>query len=170
MFGKLYWYERLLVEFLGFWNYWMSRKNYEWDFDNPPPVSRHTLHKHQVYEEYLERYIDTVVPHQGDQVRLSIVDGFCGGGIYRYEENNETRFGSPVRIIETVRRKASEINAKRKKPFRIIVNYYFVDEDPAAIECLKRVFAHQDIHEEEHESIQVQCGEFKSSIHVSSGT
>lgn len=138
----------------------MSRKNYEWDFDNPPPVSRHTLHKHQVYEEYLERYIDTVAPHQGDQIRLSIIDGFCGGGVYRFEEKDETRFGSPVRIIETVRRKSAEINAKRKKPFRIIVNYYFIDEDPAAIECLKRVFDQREICEEEHESIQIQCGEF----------
>lgn len=139
----------------------MPRKNYEWDFDNPPPVSNHTLHKHQVYEEYLERYIDTVVPHQGDQVRLSIIDGFCGGGIYRAEDTNDIRFGSPVRIIETVRRKAAEINAKRKKHFRVIVNYYFVDEDPAAIECLQRVFEHKGISSQSNESIQIHCGEFQ---------
>lgn len=46
----------------------MSKKSPWVIFDNSPSIARHTLHKHQVYEEYLERYIDTVVPFQGDQV------------------------------------------------------------------------------------------------------
>ena len=138
----------------------MPKKNHDWDFDNPPKVYRHTLHKHQVYEAYLERYIDTVIPFNGTHARLSIVDGFCGGGIYFFEEKNEICFGSPVRIIETVRRKAKEFNAKRKKPLKFLINYYFTDRDPTAIACLKKVFEHKGIREEDGEKISIECGDF----------
>ncbi|MEM7358276.1 MAG: three-Cys-motif partner protein TcmP [Pseudomonadota bacterium] len=138
----------------------MSKSNYEWDFNNPPPVSRHTLHKHHVYEEYISRYLETVVPHQGEYVRISIVDGFCGGGIYNFVEKGEICFGSPVRIIETVRATASKLNAIRTKPLKFLVNYYFVDKEQKAIDCLKRVFSELGIYEEDGESFHIWHGTF----------
>ncbi len=124
-----------------------AKKNHEWDFDNPAKVSRHTLHKHQVYEDYIKRYIDTVIPHQGDRVVFSIIDGFCGGGIYQLDDTSEISYGSPVRIIEAVRNKAKEINSKRTKPLKFVVQYFFIDSDKKAINCLKRVFSDRGIEE-----------------------
>ena len=138
----------------------MPRKNHEWDFDSPSEVSRHTLHKHQVYEDYIKRYIDTIVPHQGDRVVFSIIDGFCGGGIYRLADTGEICYGSPVRIIQTVRNKEKEINSKRTKPLKFIVKYFFTDNDDKAINCLKKVFEDRGISEIEGEKIHIEKGNF----------
>lgn len=138
----------------------MPKKNHEWDFDNPAKVSRHTLHKHQVYEDYIKRYIDTVIPHQGDRVVFSIIDGFCGGGIYQLDDTSEISYGSPVRIIEAVRNKAKEINSKRTKPLKFVVQYFFIDSDKKAINCLKRVFSDRGIEETDGEKIHIEKGDF----------
>ena len=62
----------------------MARKPYQWPADGKPAViQQHSVAKHDVLRAYLIDYIQTlVVSPQQDQLRLTVVDGFAGGGIY----------------------------------------------------------------------------------------
>ena len=68
-----------------------KKKPYNWsDSRKPPLLQPHSIAKHEVIEAYLERYLEvlTADPRQ-DALRLTIVDGFSGGGMYRHAETGE---------------------------------------------------------------------------------
>lgn len=74
---------------------------------------------------------------------MVIVDGFCGGGLYR-KEDGSPHHGSPLIIVEALKQSLIEIIEQRtrhniKAPFGIKCDLYFVDKDPSAIEVLKEV-------------------------------
>lgn len=117
----------------------MSHKPYNWSNSRKPPLLQpHSIAKHEVIEAYLERYIEvlTADPRQ-DGLRLTIVDGFSGGGMYRHAETGELCAGSPLIFLDTIRRMEAKIQAERTKDFCIDANYYFIDSDATALAFLK---------------------------------
>lgn len=112
---------------------------YDWSNRSKPPfLQPHSVAKHEVLEAYLERYIEmlTADPRR-DGLRLTIVDGFSGGGVYRHAETGETCSGSPLIFLETVERMEKAVKAKRRKEFNIDANYYFIDSNQDALASLK---------------------------------
>lgn len=74
----------------------MSKKqNFKWKIGEPlPGIEAHTERKLEVIEQYLDVYFDTVTANRRmETLRITIVDGFCGGGLY--QKGTETRYGSP---------------------------------------------------------------------------
>ncbi len=64
----------------------------------------HSKAKHGIYREYLKRYVreltqDIRICH----LRLNVVDGFAGGGIYMPERGTEPYYGSPIIFLEVMR-------------------------------------------------------------------
>lgn len=87
---------------------------------------------------YLTDYIQTlaILPHQ-DELRLTLVDGFAGGGLYRHEVTRETVQGSPFMFLESVQETEALINLKRQKPLLMKIDYFFVEADPSSCEYLR---------------------------------
>ena len=62
----------------------MTHEHHHWRIGEDPPLIRpHSLAKHRVLQAYLESYVATLTknPRQ-DRLRLTLVDGFAGGGRY----------------------------------------------------------------------------------------
>ena len=73
----------------------MGSEHHHWQIGNSPPEIRpHSLAKHRVLRGYLERYVSvlTVKPAQ-ETLRLTLVDGFAGGGRYLDSRTKEERPG-----------------------------------------------------------------------------
>ncbi|GAB6044102.1 three-Cys-motif partner protein TcmP [Endothiovibrio diazotrophicus] len=106
----------------------MDDPKYIWRIGTPPPgLDRHTEIKHQIIEEYVRRYILTLMSCATIPVfQLSLVDGFCGGGCY-VRENGEIADGSPILMIRAANEARAILNLGRRTPRQVNVDYHFID-------------------------------------------
>lgn len=123
------------------------RNKYIWssELKNAPPIQAHSKIKHSIIRDYIHSYLKVVANPLTSHVKLSIVDGFCGGGLYRAEDGM-SHFGSPIIILDVLRETIAEILADRlleniKREFSLECDVYFVDKDLGAINALKEVAA-----------------------------
>jgi three-Cys-motif partner protein len=106
--------------------------------DSLPTLDDHSLTKHRILREYLERYVAILTKNRGiPQLNLSLVDGFAGGGAYLHHKTNERLPGSPVLMLEAMAAAEVEAKALRTKDFSLNTNYYFVEERKRNLEFLK---------------------------------
>ena len=62
----------------------MPSKQYGWGTGDVPKIAPHSLAKHRILREYVQRYIHVLTAAPGmDLFRISLVDGFAGGGEYQ---------------------------------------------------------------------------------------
>lgn len=117
----------------------MSSNHYDWSDNRYPPfLQSHSVAKHEVIEAYLERYIEVLTADpRRDGLKLTIVDGFSGGGMYRNAETGKPCLGSPLIFLETISRMEAAIQAERRKDFSINAMYYFIDNDAMALSFLR---------------------------------
>jgi len=106
----------------------MSDDKYFWKIGYPPPrIERHSQTKHEIVEEYVRRYVLTLMaPAHIPELRLSIIDGFCGGGCYQTEDGQVVD-GSPLLMMRAVREARMLLNLDRRIPRNINVDYSFID-------------------------------------------
>ncbi len=124
----------------------MVEREYNWESaENPPIIGRHSLNKHEVLVGYLERYLDKLYSGARDYMRVSLVDGFAGGGVYRLPETGKFHFGSPVQIMNVVREAQTSLPAKYGKFTKIKPRYYFVDKNPHSLSVLRGVLSQLDL-------------------------
>lgn len=114
--------------------------HYVWELGSEPPViGQHSIAKHQVLKEYLEKYVSILAsrPVQ-EQLRLTLVDGFAGGGAYLHPDSGTRIPGSP--LIMTQAMSAAEVAAKeaRRKEFFLNVEYIFIEKAQPTIDFLKQ--------------------------------
>ena len=116
-----------------------ARGRYRWGLERrPPPLGEHSKAKHDVYREYLRRYLRELTKGFGIGLfRLNIVDGFCGGGIYTSGRN--PYYGSPIILLEVLHEMQVELQARQTKPILIDYHLHLVDSDPGALEVLTKV-------------------------------
>ena len=116
-----------------------SRPPYEWKIGEPLPLlGDHSVAKHKIFEKYLGIYIErlTRTPSQ-TMLNLTVVDGFCGGGLYR---NGATEAeGSPLRLLRAVENADAVLNAARTKGFQVRADFVFVDENADHIAFLEDI-------------------------------
>lgn len=126
------------------------REKYDWNLSESlrPDVDPHTKVKHQVIEKYMYRYLETVMKNARiPELKWSLVDGFCGGGIYNDMTNGGAQlwYGSPFKLLEVPPKVESEINVGREKLRKINTFTYFVDKEPLHVEYLKYQFQKNDL-------------------------
>lgn len=110
---------------------------YDWRIGEPPPLlGEHSVAKHEIFEQYLGIYIErlTRTPSQ-TMLNLTVVDGFCGGGIYRRGQGEAE--GSPLRLLRAVQQADAALNAARTKGFQVRADFVFVDENADHIAYLR---------------------------------
>ena len=136
----------------------MVKKSKQFDWrpgDKPPELEMHSDAKLRLLEAYLDRYFDVVCAQpKMDVLRISLVDAFSGGGVFRL--NGLLRDGSPLAMINAVRRAEARINASRRKPLRVDAKFYFVDSDRDAIDCLKQTLETVDLPQHIRDSITIK--------------
>ena len=116
----------------------MAQKHYDWT-DGPAELEPHSLTKHQVFVDYLLKYFEqrTLNARGREVFRITLVDGFCGGGLYRVKGSNIEALGSPLRLIEAVEKAQASLNVGRTKPLMLQVQFIFVDVNASAIQFLR---------------------------------
>lgn len=124
----------------------MAHKPYVWTAAGAATIAQHSVAKHEVLQAYLLQYLQTLVtsPRQ-EELRVTLVDGFAGGGVYEHESTKERVLGSPFTFLRTVDEAGALLNLQRSKPLRMAVDYIFVDKAKRSVESLRRT-----LHEESY--------------------
>lgn len=119
----------------------MSKKNIFWSSDGRtlPDIERHTKAKHQILEDYVSDWIFTLCGNNiGLKKTVTLIDGFCGGGMY-HDENHKLWCGSPIRLINAVERGLERVKKDKSKPdYELNVKYIFIDNQQSHLDCLKK--------------------------------
>lgn len=116
----------------------MTKAEYKWaPGDDPPPIKQHSIAKHDIWRAYLVAYLQTLIssPRQ-DIFKLSIIDGFAGGGIYRHSSKGNEVLGSPFIALDAVQEASFLINERRSKEVLLDVDHFLIEADPGAYQVL----------------------------------
>jgi three-Cys-motif partner protein len=119
----------------------MSKKEYYWKIgDRPPELYVHSLAKHEVLRAYISRYLNVLTANPKiERLRLTLVDGFSGGGLYLHEITREEISGSPLIFLEATKAAAAEINIKKTKKFTLDAHYFFIEEKKQTLDYLQNL-------------------------------
>lgn len=143
----------------------MSKKpNFTWKIGAPlPKIEAHTERKLEVIDQYLDIYFDTVTANRRMEVlRITIVDGFCGGG--SYQKGKETIFGSPMVLLHAVERARLRVNATRHKPLAIDARFYFSDTNRLHIAALREEIKKSPFSPWLDDTVSLRVGDFETLL------
>jgi three-Cys-motif partner protein len=117
----------------------MTLKQYNWK-DGPDFIQQHSVAKHRILQAYLAAYFQTLVSSPNrETLKLTLVDGFAGGGLYLHQDTRELVKGSPFILLEATREAEYLINKDRHKPVQLLVDYFFTEADGHAHKHLDKV-------------------------------
>jgi three-Cys-motif partner protein len=114
--------------------------HYIWESGATLPVlGQHSIAKHKVVKQYLEKYVSILAarPVQ-EQLRLTLVDGFAGGGAYRHPDSGERLPGSPLIMVQAMATAEAAAKESRRKVFFLNVEYFFIEKQRSTIDFLDR--------------------------------
>jgi len=145
----------------------LPKKEYDWQLgEDPPKIELHSLAKHRVYEEYLLHYIQVLNSNPKiPKFRLTLIDGFAGGGVYLDPRNNSLYTGSPLRLIKAAEAAASAVNVKRQQggvrnPFELQAEYFFIEKKKSNHDYLNWYLREQGLGERLNKDIFSWPGQF----------
>jgi three-Cys-motif partner protein len=118
----------------------LVQSHYDWR-NGPAEIDPHSVTKHEVLVGYLIRYFEqrTLNARGRERLRITLVDGFCGGGLYMLRGRNQEVLGSPLRMLAAVEEARQRINVNRTKTLDLDVRYVFIDKDARALSHLRKV-------------------------------
>ena len=136
---------------------------YDWRIGKAPPVlGQHSAVKHRIFDRYIEAYIRTLTRTvRQREIRLTIVDGFCGGGLYSLDGQEVD--GSPLRMLASVERIEAELAAQRTNGFDIRADFVFVDSKPRHIDFLREALRSRGHHGRIGGDIHILTCEFETA-------
>lgn len=114
----------------------MGSRKYDWQIGRPPPpLEEHSFAKHSVFRSYVQRYIEILTSDpRHDGLKLSLVDGFAGGGEYLYQ--GQILPGSPLILLDEVAGARARFATSRTKSFALETEFFFVEQRRQNIEYL----------------------------------
>lgn len=149
----------------------MTKKGYDWHIgDEPPKIELHSLAKHRVYAEYLTHYIQVLNANPRIPVfRLTLIDGFAGGGVYIRPQDNCLYPGSPLQLINAAEAAAIAVNTKRQQegirvPFTLQAEYFFIEKKKSNHEYLNWYLSEQGLRSRFNNDIFSLRGEFTEQL------
>ena len=113
----------------------LPRKKFDWA--NPEKLPKHSAQKLNILSSYFSEYLRVRCSFATPgRLRLAIVDGFAGGGIYGCGS-----YGSPLILLETIDSTVNEININRQNKnlgrIEFVFDIYFNDDDRVAYNLLE---------------------------------
>ncbi len=140
----------------------MPKNEYDWCIgDAPPGIKPHSIAKQKIYAQYIEKYIHTLnLNPMIPKFKMVIVDGFAGGGVYSTPDGLHN--GSPVQIIEAVKKVEDKINSTRKNTFTIQQKYFFIEKKKSNFFYLKKHLTDLEYDKYFDSEIILQEGKFEN--------
>jgi len=142
----------------------MSEKHYEWEIGGQlPTLEHHSRVKHEILAAYLSAYVQTLLlgPTR-DEFRLTLVDGFSGGGLYRLADTGDEMPGSPLVILNSMREAEALANQNRTRPIAFNVDYFFVEAERSAAEFLRHTLGQRGYGPALNQTVHVWCDDFNN--------
>lgn len=141
----------------------MTKKHYDWRLGEPLPIlGDHSVAKHEIFEQYLGIYVERLTrTFSQTMLNLTIVDGFCGGGLYRHRGGDAE--GSPLRLLRAVEEADKALNAARIKGFEVRADFVFVDENADHIAFLRDLLIKRGYGSRLGTDIFLQCSTFEEA-------
>lgn len=100
-----------------------------------PCLGQHSVAKHDIYSTYVDRYVATLTKrHVQSQLKMTLVDGFCGGGLYSM--GGGVVEGSPLRLLAAIEAARERLIARRSD-FDLDADFVFIDESANHIAFLR---------------------------------
>lgn len=112
--------------------------HYTWKH-GPEAIAQHSIAKHRILRTYLAEYFKVLMAGRRDEFKLTLVDGFAGGGLYHHEDTKETVRGSPLILLDVAREAEYLINRERSHPVRFDLSYFFIEAKKDAHQHLLKV-------------------------------
>jgi len=143
-----------------------KRSQYLWlPGDDPPKLGEHSLAKHRIIEAYLETYVAILATNPVvEKLRLSLVDGFSGGGAYLHPTSGEKIPGSPILMLESMRRAEANANERKTKAFKLDADFYFIEKQKPTIDYLKREISLCEAAHDKADNINILRGQFSTKL------
>lgn len=141
----------------------MPKVEYEWaPGERPPAIRQHSIAKHEILHAYLIAYLKTLVAFpQQKTFKLTLVDGFSGGGIYRHATTGGEVLGSPFVMIHAVQEANALINQRRSKSVNLDIDYIFIEASRAAHKVLIQEMTNRGYLSEFNNSISIRNSRFE---------
>lgn len=148
----------------------MPKGGYQWSINGPLPIIEdHSLAKHEILRAYLVNYLRILALNpKSEGVRVTIVDGFAGGGQYQTPEGNVVG-GSPLVLLEALSEARALIALDRQQ--RNIRNAYTIDATVHLIEkhrdtydFLQKAIAENRSTNEGSTAVHVHKGDFNKKL------
>lgn len=142
----------------------MALKHYNWK-NGPDAIQQHSIAKHRILQSYLAAYFKTLVssPNQ-DELRLTLVDGFAGGGLYYHSDTKELVKGSPFVCLNATKEAEFFLNQGRKKQLKLDVSYFFVEANRDACLHLDKVLRDEGYSTLIGNNIQLRHAKFQDEV------
>jgi three-Cys-motif partner protein len=117
----------------------MAKNAYHWSqSEEPPLIDHHSVAKHKVLDYYLRRYVEVLASnHRVEALRINLIDGFSGGGLYRLPDNGGIHEGSPLIFLRAMREAEAAVRCSRSKDFRVSAEFYFVERKKPYLDYLR---------------------------------
>ena len=113
------------------------------DGSQVPVISPHTETKHNILKDYLTDWVFTLCGNSpGMKKKITIIDGFAGGGVYLKKGQQETRVpGSPILMIQAIEEGLQRVKLEKSKPeFELDWELKLVESDYDHLQCLQSSF------------------------------
>ena len=127
-----------------------NKKKYVWAPDMPLPlIEEHSTVKHSITSEYIKRYIYTLLSgFNWDNLKISLVDGFAGGGRYEDVLTGGIVPGSPFLIMDSVREAEAYLATKFEKPKKVNADFYFIESNLSSFDFLQNEIKNSEWNEQ----------------------
>ena len=125
----------------------------------PPKIEPHSKAKLSVLRGYLRAYFDRLggTVHRRDQFKLDLIDGFCGGGVYR--DGDGLLVGSPLIMLEESQAAKQRLAQGRTKPLAFNFKHYFIDREQAHADYLNQELVNRG--HLPNDDVSMHVGEFE---------
>lgn len=148
----------------------MAKGGYSWLLNGPLPIIEdHSLAKHEVLRAYLINYLRILAqnPNSGG-IRVTLVDGFAGGGQYRTPTGSIAN-GSPLVLLEALKEARALVAFDRqqrsiRKPYVIDAHVHLVEKHTATHAFLQKVIADSADAHAGNTTVHVHKGDFHKKL------
>jgi three-Cys-motif partner protein len=135
------------------------QSQYTWEH-GPAAIGQHSVAKHRILQAYLAQYFQVLIGGRRDEFKLTLVDGFAGGGLYYHEDTKEIVRGSPLIFLDAAREAEYIVNRDRTHPVRFDLSYFFIESNRAAYQHLLKVLSEYQYGDRIGKDIFVQRASF----------
>lgn len=133
---------------------------YDWS-GGPATLDDHSLAKHKLLDPNVYDYVRPLAQNpRRQELNLTVVDGFAGGGLYR-GVHGEEHLSSPLLVMHAVETTTAAESARRREGLSVRTQYIFVEKNRTAIEFLKRTLAERGLGPNASRTVEILGGTFE---------